>query len=62
MVETKHTMETEDALSITKNPINGSYVVSDIIDGHLVTRTYYGYTKKECKRMFRNEFKHKEGA
>ena len=55
-------METEVHLSITKNPINGSYVVSDIIDGHLVTRTYYGYTKKECRRMFRNEFKRKGGA
>ena len=55
-------METEVHLSITKNPINGAYVVSDIIDGHLVTRTYYGYTKKECRRMFRNEFKRKGGA
>ncbi len=41
------------------HPINGSYVVSDIIGGQLVTRVYYGYTKRECQRMFRAEFKSK---
>ena len=46
-------------MNIMKNPINGAYEVSDIIDGYRVVRTYYGYTKKECERMFRKEFKAK---
>lgn len=35
----------------------GAWVVSDIIGGYLVTRTFYGYTKREALRMFRAEFK-----
>jgi hypothetical protein len=44
-------------MSITKNPVNGSITISDIIDGYLVSRTYYDYTIKECKQMFKEEFK-----
>jgi len=30
----------------------GQWVISDIIKGHLVTRQYYGYTKKEATQEF----------
>jgi hypothetical protein len=36
--------------------INGGYCVSDLIDGRLVSRRYFGYTKQECKRLFKEEF------
>lgn len=41
-------------MSITKN-INGAYVVSDIINGYLVQRTYYGHTKREAILLFKYE-------
>ncbi len=31
----------------------GAYVISDIVSGYLVTRSYYGYTKRESVRLFR---------
>ncbi len=39
--------------------IQGAYQISDIIDGHLVTRTYYGHTKREAKLLFKYEFREK---
>ena len=35
----------------------GAYVISDIVAGYLVTRRYYGYTKREAIRMFREDTK-----
>ena len=43
-------------MSITKN-VNGYYVISDIIDGYLVTKTYGGYSRKESIRLFKQEVK-----
>lgn len=37
------------------NKINGSVVVSAMINGYLVTRAYYGYTVKEAKQIFKAE-------
>lgn len=34
----------------------GAWVVSDIIDGVLEHRQYYGYTKREAMAEFRAEF------
>lgn len=34
----------------------GAWQCSDIIGGHLVTRTYYGMTKREARAVFRREF------
>ena len=34
---------------------SGAYQVSAIIRGYLVTRTYYGYTKREAVRLFRED-------
>jgi hypothetical protein len=33
----------------------GAYVLSAIVGGYLVTRQYYGYTKREALRLFRTE-------
>lgn len=38
----------------TKN-LNGSLTLSEIVNGYLFTRTYYGYTKLEALRRFRAE-------
>jgi hypothetical protein len=39
-------------MSITKN-YNGSYTISDIKDNLWVRQTYYFYTLKEAKRLFK---------
>lgn len=35
----------------------GAYRVSSIISGYLVTRTYYGMTKREAMRAYRADTK-----
>lgn len=39
-------------MSTIINP-NGSITVSAIVDGYLVSRTYYWYTRREAVAMFR---------
>lgn len=39
-------------MSIEKNR-EGAWIVSDIAGGYLVTRVYYGYTKREAVSLFR---------
>lgn len=36
-------------------PHNGAIRVSDMIDGHLITRTYYGFTEREALALFIEE-------
>ena len=36
---------------------SGAVSVSDIINGHLVTKTYYGYTRKQAVALFKKEYK-----
>lgn len=43
-------------MSITKLHPSGAWEVSDIIDGHLVRRTYYGYSKRQALAEFKAEF------
>lgn len=43
-----------------KHPINGAWIVSDIIDGYYVSVAYYFTTKKAALRNFRQE--HKKGG
>ena len=43
-------------MTITKQH-NGSLLISDIINGHLVTRVYYEYSKREALKLFKQEFK-----
>ena len=42
-------------MTITKNN-NGSWCVSKIIDGYLINRVYFFYTKKEALQLFKQEF------
>lgn len=41
---------------------SGGLEVSDIINGHLVTRRYFGFSKREAKRMFRLQTKEPKGS
>lgn len=36
---------------------SGAWQVSEIVNGYLLTRTYYGYTKREAISEFISEFK-----
>lgn len=45
-------------MNITKN-VNGYWIISDIIDGYRVNKTYIGYTKIEAIRQFNQENKPK---
>ena len=38
-------------------PHSGMIVISEVVDGYLVTRRYIGYTKKEAVRDFKEEIK-----
>lgn len=33
------------------------WVVSDVINGYLVSRLYIGYTKRQARRLFIEEYK-----
>ena len=37
---------------VTRVPHNGSYEISDIISGHLMSKVFYGYTKAETIAAF----------
>ena len=39
-------------MTIERN-YEGAWVISDIIGGYRVARSYYGYTKREAIRLFR---------
>jgi len=40
-------------MTITKLFPSGAYVISAMIHGHLVTRTYYGYSRKNSIICFK---------
>jgi hypothetical protein len=42
-------------MSIYRANLSGAWIVSDFIGGYLVTRTYYGYTKVQALRKFRED-------
>lgn len=42
--------------SVEKNH-EGYLVLSDVIGGHLVTRRYMGYSKKDAIKKFKQEYK-----
>ena len=44
-------------MSVTKLFPSGAWQVSDIINGHLVRRVYYGYTKRGAIEAFKGEVK-----
>ena len=41
-------------MNIEKN-VYGAYVISDIVNGYLVSKQYYYYTKKEAITKFKRE-------
>ena len=43
-------------MTIEKNHA-GAWVISDIIGGNRVARSYYGYTKREAVALFRADIK-----
>ena len=43
-------------MSVERN-VYGAYVISDIVNGYLVTKQYYGYTKREAVALFKKETK-----
>jgi hypothetical protein len=40
---------------------NGGLVLSAVVGGYLVSRQYYGYTKREALKLFRSELKTEKG-
>lgn len=34
---------------------SGGWCISDIVDGYFVTRRYFGYTKRESIKQFRED-------
>lgn len=40
-------------MTVTRNPVNGSYEISGFCLGRLVTQTYYGFTRREAISEFR---------
>jgi len=44
-------------ITIEKNNINGSLILSTIKNNRLITRVYYYYTKKQAKKLFTQELK-----
>lgn len=39
-------------MTVTRQ-LNGSYEISDMVEGHRLARSYYGYTRKEAISLFR---------
>ena len=44
-------------MTIKKNQESGAFEIYALIGNHLLTRTYYGYTRREAVAMFRAELK-----
>lgn len=44
-------------MTIEKRFHDGAWVISDVINGFLVTRVYMGYSKKEAITMFKRDSK-----
>ena len=44
-------------MSVVKHNVAGAYVISDVISGYLVTRTYFFMTKREAIAAFKAETK-----
>ena len=42
---------------MTKTQTHEGVAISEIVDGHLVTRHYIGYTRREAESLFRTEVK-----
>lgn len=47
-------------MTIEKHPINGAWCCSDIVNGYLFKRVYYGYSKREATALFKQEVKNEK--
>lgn len=47
-------------VSVNRNPINGSVVVSAVIDGFVESIAFYGYNKREAMQLFRRNIKKRD--
>lgn len=43
-------------MTIEKNPVNGAWRISDVIDSQLVSMQYFWYTKRQAIAEFKAEF------
>ena len=43
---------------VERVPHSGAWVVSDIVGGYRIARTYYGYTRRQAVALFRREVSH----
>jgi hypothetical protein len=37
----------------------GQWIISEIVNGYLITKTFFGYTKKMAVKLFKQEIKNK---
>ena len=44
-------------ITIEKNKINGSLILSTIKNGYSLSRVYYYYTTAQAKKLFKDELK-----
>ena len=44
-------------MTVEKNPINGAWSISDVIDNRLVSMQYFYYTKAEAIAEFNSEMR-----
>tara|TARA_Y100000593_G_scaffold50615_1_gene95236 strand:- start:83 stop:229 length:147 start_codon:yes stop_codon:yes gene_type:complete len=42
-------------MTIEKRKSDGAFIISDIIDNQLITKTYIGFTKRESKSLFKRD-------
>ena len=42
-------------MTVTKLNHSGAWQISALVNNYLVTRTYYGYTKREAMRLFKSD-------
>lgn len=49
-------------MSVSKVWHSGAWVVSEVVGRYLVSRTYYGFTKREAVQRFRAEKRRGEMA
>ena len=55
--DSKKNNERKSIMTIEKRKSDGAFIISDIIDNQLITKTYIGYTEKESKSLFKRDKK-----
>ena len=42
-------------MTIEKDKITGAWKIMDVISGYLVSKVYFGYSKREAIKLFKSE-------